>query len=153
MFIFYVSDQQASRDFYAAVLRREPVLDVPGMTEFSLADGSSLGLMPEAGIRKLLSEAVTEPGFGDRGDRGDRGSRGDRGDRGGRGGRGDRGGGLRAEVYLVVDDPRECLQRAVAAGARLLSECTNRDWGDLAGYCLDADGYVLGFAAHIENGQ
>jgi catechol 2,3-dioxygenase-like lactoylglutathione lyase family enzyme len=120
MFILFVSDQQASRDFYATVLGREPVLDVPGMTEFKLVDGSSLGLMPKTGIRKLLGEAD----FGD---------------------------GLRAEVYLVVDDPRECLQRSVTAGARLLSECKNRDWGDLAGYCLDADGYVLGFAAPIEN--
>ena len=122
MFILYVSDQQASRDFYAAVLEREPVLDVPGMTEFNLVDGSSLGLMPEAGIRKLLGEATF-------------------------------GGGLRAEVYLVVDDPRECLRRAVTAGAQLLSECTNRDWGDLAGYCLDSNGYVLGFAAPIESAR
>ena len=122
MFILYVADQQDARDFYAAVLGREPELDVPGMTEFKLVDGSSLGLMPETGIRKLLGETAF-------------------------------GGGLRAEIYLVVDDPQACLQRAVAAGARLLSECTARDWGDLAGYCLDADGYVLGFAAPIESGQ
>ena len=122
MFILYVSDQQAGRDFYSAVLGREPELDVPGMTEFKLVDGSSLGLMPEAGIRKLLGEAA----FGE---------------------------GLRAEVYLVVNDPRKYLQRAVAAGAQLLSECTNRDWGDLAGYCLDADGYVLGFAAPFSPGD
>ena len=122
MFILYVSDQRTSRDFYAAVLACEPILDVPGMTEFKLLDGSSLGLMPEAGIRKLLGEAAF-------------------------------GGGLRAEVYLVVDDPRKYLQRAVTAGAQLLSECTNRDWGDLAGYCLDADGYVLGFATPIESGR
>ncbi|MEN8007671.1 MAG: VOC family protein [Candidatus Krumholzibacteriota bacterium] len=125
MFILYVSDQQASRDFYAAILEREPVLDVPGMTEFELLDGSSLGLMPEAGIQKLLGEALPEPAFGD--------------------------GGLRAEVYLLVDDPRACLRRAVTAGARLLSECAARDWGDLAGYCLDADGYVLGFAAPVSS--
>ena len=122
MFILYVSDQQASRDFYAAVLGLEPVLDVPGMTEYNLPGGSSLGLMPETGIRKLFDEVT----FGS---------------------------GLRAEVYLLVDDPRECLGRAIAAGAQLLSECANRDWGDLAGYCLDADGYVLGFAAPIENGR
>ncbi len=121
MFILYVSDQQASRDFYAAVLGLEPVLDVPGMTEFNLVDGSSLGLMPETGIRKLFGEVA----FGS---------------------------GLRAEVYLVVDDPRECLARAIAAGARLLSECKAWDWGDLAGYCLDADGYVLGFAAPVVSG-
>ena len=52
MFILYVSDQQVSRDFYAAVLGQEPILDVPGMTEFNLPDGSTLGLMPEAGIQK-----------------------------------------------------------------------------------------------------
>ena len=58
MFILYVSDQQASRDFFTTVLEREPVLDVPGMTEFNLLDGSSLGLMPETGIQKLLAGAL-----------------------------------------------------------------------------------------------
>jgi len=127
MFILYVSDQQASREFYAAVLEREPVLDVPGMTEFNLLDGSSLGLMPETGIQKLLAGALPDPVFG--------------------------AGVLRAEIYLVVEDPQACLERAVTAGARLFSECTNRDWGDLAGYCLDADGYVLGFAAPLAPGD
>jgi len=120
MFILYVSDQPASRDFYATVLGRRPSLDVPGMSEFSLGDGSSLGLMPETGIQKLLPDTLPDPAFDT--------------------------GAIRAEIYLTVDDPQVYLDRAVAAGARLLSECQNRDWGDLAGYCLDADGYVVGFA-------
>jgi catechol 2,3-dioxygenase-like lactoylglutathione lyase family enzyme len=48
MFILYVRDQQTSRDFYARTLGLEPVLDVPGMTEFQLTDSAILGLMPEA---------------------------------------------------------------------------------------------------------
>ena len=48
-FILYVSDQQRSRDLYAVLLDLDPVLDVPGMTEFDLG-GCKLGLMPEEGI-------------------------------------------------------------------------------------------------------
>jgi len=114
-----VADQQASRDFYRVVLGRDPILDVPGMTEFSLVDGSSFGLMPEAGIKRLLGDALPDLAFAK--------------------------GQIRSEVYLLVDDPQECLERAVEAGATLLSECQNRGWGDCAGYCLDFDGHVLGF--------
>jgi len=119
MFIIYTADQQTSRDFYAEVLGSEPKLDVPGMTEFSLKDGSSLGLMPEAGIQRLLGDALPDPAFAS--------------------------GTLRGEIYLLVDDPEQCLERAIKAGAKPLSQCQARNWGDLAGYCLDQDGYVLGF--------
>ncbi len=124
MFVVYVADQQVSRDFYRATLARDPILDVPGMTEFSLLNGSSLGLMPEAGIQRLLGETLPQPAFVQ--------------------------GTLRAEIYLLVDNPKQHLERATKAGARLLSECQERDWGDLAGYCLDMDGNVLGFGAPIE---
>ncbi len=123
MFIIYVSDQQVSRNFYTKVLATEPVLDVPGMTEFSLKDGSSLGLMPEAGIKKLLGNSLNKPTFVS--------------------------GPLRAELYLFVDDPDSYLKRAVESGAEPLSECKARDWGDYAGYCLDMDGHVLGFGRPI----
>jgi len=127
MFIIYVSDQKISRDFFAKVLASEPVLDVPGMTEFSLKDGSSLGLMPETGIQKLLGDSLPEPAFVD--------------------------GPLRAEIYLSVDDPVHCLELAVEAGAQMLSECQERSWGDFAGYCLDMDGHVLGFGKPIEDSK
>ena len=48
----YVEDQKRSREFYQELLMSEPVLDVPGMTEFRLSDAHILGLMPEKGIKK-----------------------------------------------------------------------------------------------------
>ncbi len=127
MFIIYVSDQSASRDFYASILSCTPSLDVPGMTEFQLLDGSSLGLMPESGIQKLLPDTLPTPAFAT--------------------------GTIRGEIYLVVDNPQAYLDRAVTAGARLLSDCQDRDWGDRAGYCLDTDGYVLGFATPLSGNK
>lgn len=76
--ILYVADQQASTEFYAYVLDMEPTLNVPGMTEFSLSETCVLGLMPEAGIKKLLGTNLPDPATA-------RGI-------------------PRAEVYLLVDD-------------------------------------------------
>jgi catechol 2,3-dioxygenase-like lactoylglutathione lyase family enzyme len=121
-FILYVGDQAKSRDFYAAALGMAPRLDVPGMTEFELAPGCVLGLMPEKGIKRLL------PGLPD--------------PEAGRAG-------ARAEVYLTVPDPAACHARALAAGARELSPLGPRNWGDKAAYGLDPDGHVLAFAAPL----
>ena len=52
----------------------------------------------------------------------------------------------RSEVYLRVDDPAACHQRALDAGATELSRLAPRDWGDEAAYSLDPDGHVLIFA-------
>lgn len=119
-FILYVQDQRASTDFYRTALGIAPRLDVPGMTEFDLG-GTVLGLMPEAGIRRLLGALLPDPAVG-------RGI-------------------PRAELYLRVDDPEACHRRALRAGARELSAVQPRDWGDRAGYLLDRDGHVLAFAA------
>lgn len=91
------------------------------MTEFTLADGAVLGLMPESGIRALLGQAVPDPA----------------------GGRGY----PRSELYLVVDDPAGHHARALAAGARELAPLARRDWGDYAAYSLDLDGHVVAFAS------
>jgi uncharacterized protein len=56
-FILYVADQGTARDFYRYVLGAEPVLDVPGMTEFDLG-GATLGLMPAADMEALLSGQI-----------------------------------------------------------------------------------------------
>lgn len=117
--IFFVVDQQASRDFYRHVLAIEPSLDVPGMTEFRLGDGLLLGLMPERGITRLLDGAVDPASAG---------------------------GVPRAELYLLVDDPADYHARALAAGARELSPLRERDWGETAAYSQDPDGHVLAFA-------
>lgn len=118
--ILYVRDQAVSRGFWTAVLERAPRLDVPGMTEIDLAPGHVLGLMPEAGITRLLGVAVDPSAL--------------------------RGCG-RAELYLVVDDPGAAHARALAAGAMELSPLARRAWGHVAAYSADPDGYVVAFAA------
>lgn len=118
--ILYVADQKRARDFYARVLAAEPTLDVPGMTEFALGEGCVLGLMPEAGIRRLLGDALPDPAAAN--------------------------GTPRAELYLAVDDPAAYHARALAAGARELSPLRPRDWGDDVAYALDPDGHVVAVA-------
>lgn len=122
-FIFYVADQRRSRDFYSAVLGEEPTLDVRGMTEFSLGDGSVLGLMPEDGIVRLLGDSIMHPSTAR--------------------------GVPRSELYLIVNDAAAFHARALAAGARELSPLTLRDWGHAAAYSLDPDGHVIAFASTV----
>lgn len=119
-FILYVSDQNASCTFYERTLGIKPRLHVPGMTEFDLANGTVLGLMPAAGIRRLLGDALPDPEIGRRIPR--------------------------AELYLMVDDPADSHQKAIAAGAHELSPLSPRNWGHTAAYSMDADGHILAFA-------
>lgn len=121
-FILYVRDPEVSRRFYATVLAASPSLDVEGMTEFAISDAAVLGLMPEAGVLRLL-EGRVDP-------------------RRGRGG-------PRAELYLMVDDVEAHHGRALEAGAAELDPPTERAWGHLASYVLDPDGHVVAFAAPL----
>lgn len=121
--ILYVSDQAKSTEFYSAVLAGKPDLDVPGMTEFHLEAGVILGLMPCAGIKRLLGEQLPDPSKAH--------------------------GTPRAEVYLVVDNAAVFFERALKEGAKELSPLMERDWGHRAAYCLDLDGHVLAFAETI----
>ena len=120
MFILYVKDQQNSRNFYSKVLNQEPTLDVPGMTEFALGEGASLGLMPEEGIKRILGDKLPDPGNGN--------------------------GIPRAEVYIQVEDPQSHHLLALESGATELSPLEKRNWGDLVAYSMDPDGHVLAFA-------
>jgi predicted enzyme related to lactoylglutathione lyase len=119
-FILYVEDQELSTELYSTILSCPPRLDVPGMTEFELTGGSVLGLMPITGIKRLLGDALPDPQAAS--------------------------GVPRAELYLLVGDPEQYLERAVTAGAQLLSPLQDRNWGHSAGYCLDPDGHVIAFA-------
>ncbi len=121
-FVLYVRDQKISTAFYRGVLAAEPVLDVPGMTMFALGEGATLGLMPEAGIVRLLEE-MKDPALGS--------------------------GIPRAELYLQVDDPAAHHARALAGGATELSPLLDRDWGDRAAYSADPDGHILALAAPL----
>ena len=123
-FILYVKDQAHSTAFYAHVLACQPSLDVPGMTEFTLAEQVILGLMPISGIKRLLGDKLPDPA--------------------------QCAGIPRGEVYLLVDQPLDYHRRAIAAGAVELSGLEDRDWGQRAAYSLDPDGHVLAFAEEIE---
>ena len=119
LFILYVRDQAAAASFYRAALAVTPTLDVPGMTELPLPGGAALGLMPEAGIARLLDGAIDPAAHA---------------------------GAPRAELYLRVPDADAAHARALAAGARELSAPAPRGWGERVGYCQDPDGHVLAFA-------
>lgn len=120
LFILYVSDQETSSKFYEHVLQTKPSLDVPGMVEFTLRRGCRLGLMPNRAIKRLLGTRLPDPASAPHVPR--------------------------SEVYLIVDDPESYHRRALAGGARELSEMSHRDWGDEAAYSLDPDNHVLVFA-------
>lgn len=123
-FILYVRDQTQSAEFYARVLDCQPSLNVPGMTEFTLSETCVLGLMPEAGIKRLLGDALPDPA---------------------------RANGIpRSEIYLRVENASAFHHRAIEAGATELSGLAVRNWGDRVAYCLDRDGHVLAFAEKIE---
>jgi uncharacterized glyoxalase superfamily protein PhnB len=122
-FILYVADQRKSREFYSKILGIEPVLDVPGMTEFQLNDFCKLGLMPEQGIAKIITPAAKNPASGN--------------------------GIPRCELYLMTDDPESSFQKALDAGALVISPLAERDWGHLAAYVQDFDGHIIAFAREI----
>lgn len=123
-FILYVSNQSASRDFYKEVLQLEPSLDVPGMTEFVLNENCKLGLMPEAGIAKILSDKTPHPETGK--------------------------GIPRCELYLSVTNVTEYFNRAINTGANVVSPIQKRDWGDTVGYVNDPDGHIIAFAGAVK---
>jgi len=123
-FILYVSDQGKSKEFYKKVLQLNPVLDVPGMTEFDLGTNTRLGLMPETGIAKILQKEVPHPSSGN--------------------------GIPRCEVYLLVDDVQSFINRSLENGAKLVSQLKNRNWGDKVVYFADPDGHIIAFAEKTE---
>lgn len=97
------------------------------MMEFVLSDHTALGLMPAAGIKRLLGDRLPDPAQA--------------------------AGTPRAELYLRVADPLDYHRRAIEAGATELSALQDRDWGDCVAYSLDFDGHVLAFAAPGQSGD
>jgi len=120
-FLFYVSDQARAASYYTKILDAEPILDVPGITEIELREGSILGLLPIAGAARLLSlpDLAPAPEI------------------------------PKAELYLVVEDPAAYHRRALECGGRELSPMQVRDWGHRAAYSIDPDGHVLAFAEKL----
>ena len=119
-FILYVSNQQKSKDFYQQLLNIKPSLDVPGMTEFKLKEEVKLGLMPEGGIAKILDGKISHPSNGQ--------------------------GIPRCELYLVVENAQEFMDKGIKLGGKKISKLSDRDWGDRVGYISDLDGHIIAFA-------
>lgn len=120
MFILYVKDQEESKVFYENLFGYKPTLNVPGMTEFSLANNVVLGLMPEDGIVRILKNKIHNPKEAN--------------------------GIARSEIYLYVDAPDEYYSKAINAGGTGISKTELRNWGDHVAYCYDIDGHILAFA-------
>jgi hypothetical protein len=119
-FILYVSDQKKSSEFYAKLLSKSPVLDVPGMTEFELSPTCKLGLMPEDGISKIIEEKTQHPAKGN--------------------------GIPRCELYIIVANILPYYTRAKQLNAIMVSDISDRDWGDKVCYFSDMDGHIIAFA-------
>ena len=119
-FIIYVADQKISADFYRKVLALEPILDVPGMTEFEINKNCKLGIMPEEGMARILGDKTLHPASGN--------------------------GIPRCEIYLMIDDPEKMFSLAITCGAKEISPVILRNWNHFAGYVQDPDGHILAFA-------
>ena len=118
--ILYVKNQQESAVFYTKLFRQEPDLNVPGMTEFTLSTTCKIGIMPEAGISKILLPHTKNPSEGN--------------------------GIPRCEIYLTIDDADGWFVHALQCGAVEISKPINRDWGHRVGYVQDADGHIIALA-------
>lgn len=109
--------------FYAEILGRQPILDVPGMTEFLLEDNCKLGIMPENGIAKILNGCTPHPSNGN--------------------------GTPRCELYLYTDNIAVWYERLKQSGAKEISPVQDRDWGDKACYFADPDGHIIAVAQKL----
>ncbi len=121
--ILYVTNQQHSAAFYSVILCRQPVLNVPGMTEFQLSDTCKLGLMPNESIAKLLKPVLPDPGKGL--------------------------GIPRCELYWLVTDIQAASLLAQSVNAKMVSPAEVRDWGHRVVYFADPDGHVIAFAQEV----
>ena len=122
-FIIYVANQNESKKFYEQLFFIKPCLDVSGMTEFKLAGNVKLGLMPENGIAKILSDKMPHPNKGN--------------------------GIPRCELYLKVKNAEEYIKRGIKFGGKLISKLEDRNWGDKVGYISDIDGHIIAFAEKV----
>ncbi len=122
--ILYVKDQQVSAEFYTKLFRQNPDVNVPGMTEFKLAENCKLGLMPNKGIAKILLDKTPHP---------------------------DEGNGIpRCELYFYVESIDAEFDNAIRIGAKLISKIEDRNWGDKVCYFSDFDGHIIAFAEKLK---
>lgn len=115
--ILAVRDVRVSAAFYAAAFGWNRVVDAPVYAEFALPGGQRFGVYDRDGFARNTGALPCPVPAGATSP---------------------------AEVYLHVDgDLAAAVDRALAAGARVLSPLAPRDWGDDAAYLADPDGHVL----------
>ncbi len=118
--ILYVNNQEKSTAFYKTILRKEPVLHVPGITEFLLSDTCKLAVMENNSIAEILGDRIEHPAKAN--------------------------GIPRCELYLFVEDVALEFNHAIESGAALISPLQLRPWGDKVCYFADLDGHIIAFA-------
>ncbi len=122
-FIIYVEDLDKTKLFYELLFNIKPILDVPGMCEFELPDGSTLGIMPSSSLEKLFGKEFEKQK--------------------------NRKALPQTEFYFLVDDALPFHKKAIQLGASEIREFAEMDWGDKVAYSINHDGHILAFAEKI----
>ncbi len=123
MTIIYVENQEKTKMFFQLLLNKHPMLDVPGITEFELLDGSILGIMPDTRLGKLFSDRFEKK---------------------------DKKKSLpHIEFYFISNNADTLHKRALELGATEIREFSNMDWGHRVAYSINHDGHIFAFAEEI----
>lgn len=123
MTILFVQDLKETRDLFEQLFECQPVLDVPGMTEFNIM-GSSIGIMPKTGIYRILNLPHNHSFSSSD---------------------------ITAELYFRVNEPEVFIEKGLKLGLELMSELQLRNWGEKVGYLKDQNGIILAFADNQSN--
>ncbi len=114
--ILAVADLPRAIGFYSAVFAWKQTVDVPVYAEFQAPGGMRFGLYDRRAFAANTGQVPHEIPSGAL---------------------------CPTELYVHVDDLPAAITRLEAAGARCLSACAPRDWGDDAAYFADRDGNVV----------
>lgn len=114
--ILAVADLTRAIGFYRTAFGWTQTVDVPVYAEFQTPGGMRFGLYQRRAFAANTGQVPHEIPAGDLSP---------------------------TEVYLHVDDLSGAIARLEAAGARCLSPCASRNWGDDAAYFADPDGNVV----------
>jgi len=117
--ILAVDDVERAARFYERTFGWKRRVDAPVYVEFETNDGPGLGVYLRRGFAINTASAVAPRVSGAT---------------------------SATELYFLADDVAAAVARALDAGARMLSPCAPRDWGDDVAYVEDPDGNVIAFA-------
>lgn len=118
--ILFVENQELSTVFYEKLFEKKADLNVKGMTEFDLNSELTVGLMPIAGINKIMNNKLQSPSLAKNV--------------------------AKCELYLLVDNFENVYSRLINSGVRLISEAEPRDWGHTVAYFSDLDSNIIAIA-------